>query len=124
MNPTSLLSFFWLLVSASAFAPASFKPRAASSPLSAYPDVLVVGPSMLQLVVAKHLSQASDYTPMVVAPQKTIESYGKLVNDPSGRILKDALIGLPEEADGMVPGARDLCVCARARGGSEGGPAV
>ena len=49
-----------------------------STAVGASPDVLVVGPSMLQLVVAKHLSQRSDFTPMVVAPQKTIDSYQKV----------------------------------------------
>ncbi|GMH89363.1 hypothetical protein TL16_g11433 [Triparma laevis f. inornata] len=67
--------------------------------LSASPDILLIGPSILQLVVAKHISQTTDMNPLIVAPQKTLDSYVKLVNDKSGEILKDALIGLPDLTD-------------------------
>ena len=118
MTTLSLFLFGLALAMASAFtSPAAsvlraLHPSSSSSPPSstaifAYPDVLVVGPSMLQLVVAKHLSQRSDFTPMVVAPQKTIDSYQKLVNDPSDQILKDALIGLPEEVRAREAGGDD-----------------
>ncbi|GMI02757.1 hypothetical protein TrVE_jg12326 [Triparma verrucosa] len=96
-----------LAPSSSFFVPSPSISSSISSRLFSTPDVLVIGPSILQLVVAKHISQTTDHTPLIVAPQKTLDSYVKLINDKSGQILKDSLIGLPDlisEGGDVKPG--------------------
>lgn len=56
--------------------------------------VLLIGPGFLQLNIAK-AAKASGLIPMIVAPQKKIESFKEYVNDDELMSLAD--IGLPDE---------------------------
>lgn len=62
--------------------------------------VLLIGPGFLQLNIAK-AAKAAGLIPMIIAPQKKIESFKEFVND--SEIMKEANIGLPDEK-GTVSG--------------------
>lgn len=62
--------------------------------------VLLLGPGFLQLVIAKAL-KAAGLVPMIVAPQKKLESFSRFVGD--DEIMAEADIGLPDEL-GKVSG--------------------
>mmetsp|Transcript_21769 Transcript_21769/g.32537 ORF Transcript_21769/g.32537 Transcript_21769/m.32537 type:complete len:363 (-) Transcript_21769:38-1126(-) len=56
--------------------------------------VLLVGPSFLQLNIAKAAKKAG-LRPIIIAPQKKIDSFAQYIND--DEIISDASIGLPDE---------------------------
>lgn len=62
--------------------------------------VLLLGPGFLQLVIAKTL-KAAGLVPMIVAPQKKLESFSRFVGD--DEIMAEADIGLPDKL-GKVSG--------------------
>eukprot|EP00592_Proboscia_alata_P005880 CAMPEP_0194382140 /NCGR_PEP_ID=MMETSP0174-20130528/58346_1 /TAXON_ID=216777 /ORGANISM="Proboscia alata, Strain PI-D3" /LENGTH=352 /DNA_ID=CAMNT_0039167195 /DNA_START=43 /DNA_END=1101 /DNA_ORIENTATION=- len=66
------------------------------APLVPGNKVLLIGPGFLQLNIAKHCLQAG-LEPIVVAPQKRLDTAASYINDPSGSILKKASIGIPDE---------------------------
>jgi len=62
--------------------------------LSAGDRVLLIGPGFLQLNVAK-AAKAAGLIPMIVAPQKKLETFKRFIND--DEIMSNADIGLPDE---------------------------
>lgn len=82
----------------------------ASNYLEPGDPVLLVGPSFLQLVLARHLKKAG-LKPIVVAQQKKLDSFFQnLVLDEE--LQKDSTIGMPETGDPYFGELKGVVFCA------------
>lgn len=70
--------------------------------------VFLIGPSFLQLNIAKYLKNAG-LIPMVVAPQTKIDNFVRYVNDES--IVKEANIGLPDPDEPYYGEVKGVVFC-------------
>lgn len=67
-----------------------------SNQLSEGDAVLLIGPGFLQLNIAK-AAKAAGLNPIIVAPQKNIDSFVQYANDKD--LINDAIIGIPDPGE-------------------------
>lgn len=70
---------------------------------------MLIGPGFLQLVVAK-TCKAAGLRPLIVAPQKKLDTFSTLINDDD--IMKDGTIGMPEVGEEQFGNIAAVVFCA------------
>lgn len=79
--------------------------------LKAGDPVMLVGPGFLQLVIARHLKRAG-LKPIVVAPQKKLDSFFANLLADDEELKKDSTIGMPETGDPYFGELKGVVFCA------------